>query len=134
MRSRWVFLTVICLLASLNVQSTYALEKMSDAEMRDVTGFSGFISSEEDLKELELAKKNIKGLIQSQSLQNFLPEKSRGMLFGDRDLKPEKEAKLLRRTTRSLLRSPEFLKQVERTGKVLARISKALQRLQSLRQ
>lgn len=111
----------------------YTLEKMSEQEMRQVTGFSGFISSEEDLKELEAAKSDIKGLIQRQSLEEFLPRKSRELLLGNKDLKPEQEAQLLQKTTRSLLKNPKFLKRVERTGKALAQISRALQRLQSLR-
>jgi hypothetical protein len=120
------------LLATLPITGS-ALEKMSEAEMRAVTGKSGFIDSKQDRKKLQSAQNQFADLITSQGLEGFLPENARENLLGNTDLKPEKRARLLQKTTRSLLTNPKFLKHVEQAGHALVELSKAFRKLRGLR-
>lgn len=118
----------------LTIQPTFALQKMTDGELREVTGKSGFISSPEERKKFQEAKNTFTGLIQSQGLQKYLPEQAQNKLFNSDNVKPEKQAKILRSTTRSLLKNPEFLQNLEETLKGLAQLGKTLQQLNSLQE
>lgn len=123
----------LVLLLSLLVSPVHPLEKMTEAELREVTGRSGFINSEEDLKKLKSARSTFEQLVRTQGIEELLPNPAREKLLNSADLEPESQAKLLQKTTRTLLRNPEFLKQVEQAGRALAQLSQALQQLRSLR-
>lgn len=136
MSRKLLFVVSVLLVFSAGVFYTNparSLEKLSDAELRKVTGQAGFIDSEEDLETLKSARNSFESLIRSQGLENFLTKETRNQLLDDPDLKPERQAEVLVETTRELLTSPKFLKQVEQAGRALADLSKALRQLQNLR-
>lgn len=72
-------------------------------------------------------------LVRSQGLQNLFSDQTCKQLLNNDDLKPEKQAKLLQKTTRNLLTNPKLLRQVERTGRALVQLSKALKQPRVLR-
>lgn len=123
----------LVLLLSLLISPVHPLEKMTEAELREVTGRSGFINSEEDLKKLESARNTFEQLVRTQGIEELVPNPAREKLLNGGNPEPESQAKLLQKTTRTLLRNPEFLEQVEQAGRALAQLSQALQQLQSLR-
>jgi len=110
-----------------------SMQKLSDAELREVTGKSGFINSKEDLEQLNTAKNLVENLVRSQGLEEFLSDKTRDHLLKNAELSPNKQAKLLQKTTRDLLTNPEFLRQVKETTEAIIQLGKALQQIQSLR-
>lgn len=131
-----LFFGLICftfLFLSLNTQPAEAMERMTDAQLREVTGRAGFIESEEELKKFKSARNDFKNLIQNQGLEKFLPKQNRQKLFGNANLKPEAEAKLIQRTTRNLLRNRDFLKRIEKTGRTLAKLAQTFKQIRSLR-
>jgi hypothetical protein len=132
----FVFSALLVFSASVGVfysPPARSLEKLTDDELRQVTGQAGFIDSEEDLETLKSARNSFESLIRSQGLESFLTKETRSQLLDDPDLKPDRQAEVLVQTSRELLTSPKFLKQVEQAGRALVDLSKALRQLQNLR-
>jgi hypothetical protein len=127
-----VIVLLFALLFGISPQPAPAMEKMTNAELRKVTGKSGFINSKKDLKTLETAKNHFQKAIKGFGLQNFLSKEARQNLLGKSKIAPEQQAKLLQKSTRNLLTNRKFLRTVERTGKAFAQLAKSIQQLQSL--
>lgn len=121
-----------CLLLFFQPLTGHALEKLTDPELRNVTGQSGFVNSKEDLKKLKSAKNAFESLIRSQGLGSLLSKSTRNKLLSENDLDPNNQAKLLQETTRQLLKNPEFLKQVEEAAQALAQLGQTLRQLNAL--
>jgi hypothetical protein len=134
------FITVIGFVSSLLCvlflgiapHASFAMEKMSNSELRKVTGKSGFINTKKDLKTFKTAKNHFTKAIKGFGLQNFLSKSARENLLGTSNIAPEKQAKLLQKTTRNLLTNRKFLRTIKKTGKALVQLTKSIRQLQSL--